>query len=588
MLSKLIRFGKNRDHADEVLYTIANYYYYQKDTAQAIAFLQKSVKKSTANQEQKGKSYLRLGEIEFDREEYVQAAMYYDSAITYLPNTYENYDQIVARKSILSDLAMYAATVHIEDSLQRLGKLSQRDLDKYLADVKAKKEKEEKRKSRFSSEGGSNSFQQTGFIPEDAISNGLWYFYNPETKSKGYNEFIRVWGDRKLEENWRRSNRSGFFDDVNANTNTPIDSSAILGLNGKNKKEDTVAEDTLKIPRSPEEFMASDKKIANALFGTGEIFKNKLNNPPKAKQAFDELVRRFPNSDYDTKAHYYEYLIYVDQNLTGLAQREKDYILTNYPQSDVAEVLRNAGNTAPSTAPTESVQKLYASTYKSFQEGNYDEVIKNRFVAKSKYPAAFELQQFEFLEAVSYGKLKQFDAYKRALSDIITKYNGGEVKQKAQDYLIAYIQFESKLKDSTANVQAPDTTRKIKDSISSEFSVDTSNLWVLVQLKDKYMNVSDIVDKVQEFNKKHFDDMKIKVNPVFIDGYAVLTIKKFEGMTDAFQYYTRLITNASQVFGASVLPKLSYYIVTPSNFKKIKKTADLETYEKFFNENYFK
>lgn len=68
MLAKLIKFGKNKEHADEVLFTIANYYYFQKDTAQAITYLQKSIKKSISNKEQKGKSYLKLGEIFFDIE----------------------------------------------------------------------------------------------------------------------------------------------------------------------------------------------------------------------------------------------------------------------------------------------------------------------------------------------------------------------------------------------------------------------------------------------------------------------------------------------------------------------------------------
>lgn len=198
MLAKLIKMGKNKDHADEVLYTIANYYYYQKDTTNAIAYLQKSVKKSISNNEQKGKSYLRLGEIYYDKEDYEEAAVNYDSAIAYLPNTIENYDKIVSRKGILNELALYARTIQEQDSLQRLGKMSAKDLDKYLADAKAKKEKEDKKNSRFSSDGGDNSFGQTTFVPEDAISNGLWYFYNPEAKSKGFNEFIRIWGERKF------------------------------------------------------------------------------------------------------------------------------------------------------------------------------------------------------------------------------------------------------------------------------------------------------------------------------------------------------------------------------------------------------
>ncbi len=588
MLSKLIKFGKNKDHADEVLYTIANYYYYQKDTIQAIAYLQKSIKKSIVDNEQKGKSFLRLGEIFYDKEFYVQAAVSYDSAIVYLPATIDNYDQIVARKSILGELASYAKTIQEEDSIQRLGKMSPKDLDKYLAEAKAKKDKDDKKNSRFSSDGGDNSFPQTSFTPDNAVSNGLWYFYNPESKSKGYNDFVNVWGNRKLEENWRRSNKTGFSDDLTSVTDTPVDTVKINKGKIKKTAVNTTATDSLKIPKSPEDFMQSDLKIANALFGTGEIFKNKLNNTPKAKQAFDELIRRFPNSDFDAIAHYYEYLSYIDQNLTGLAQKEKDYILQNYPLSEVADVLNNAGKIKTPDATAETAEKLYASTYQLFLNEKYEQVIKNRFIAKTRYPSSSQLPQFEFLEAVSYGKTKQFDAYKRSLSDIILKYNNTEIKKKAQDYLIAYIQFESKLNDSTMQALTTHPALKVKDTITDKFIVDTTDLYVLVQLKDQYIKISDIVSNIQKFNKKHFDDQKIKINPVFIDGFAIIEMKRFDGITDALRYFTALKSNSSLIVGESNLQKVSYYIIAPSNFKLMKKTADLDVYAPFFMNNYLK
>lgn len=592
MLTKLIRFGKNKDHADEVLYTIANYYYFNKDTANTIAYLQKSISKSVVNREQKGKSYLRLGEIYYDKEDYAQAAVYYDSAIVYLPATMEGYDAIVSRKSTLAELAQNTKIIMVEDSLQRLGKMNPKDLDKFLAAVKAKQEKEEKKKSRFSSESADNgSSAPAAFVPEDAISNGLWYFYNPESKSKGYNDFIRLWGDRKLEDNWRRSNKSSFFDDlqaINNNTDTVATATAEKGKE-KGKVVAAAVSDSLTIPKSPEDFIRSDAKIANALFGNGEIFKNKLNNLPKSKQAFDELTRRFPNSEYDAKAHYYQYLIYLDKNLQGLAEKEKQYILQNYPLSDVAEVLKNQGKKPTEDAEGETSARLYASTYQLFLDGDYNQVIKNKFIAKTKYPSSFEIPQFEFLEAVSYGKTKQYDAYKRSLSDIITKYKEGDIRQKAQEYLIAYIQFESHINDTTAApVVKTDTVPLPKDTISEKFIYDTTNIFVLLQLKEKYVNVQAVVAKVNKFNKTKFDNFKIKVNPFFMDGFTLLQMKKFDGILDAKNYYDALQINAPSIVGDNDLNKVDYFIIAPANFRLIKNQIDLDRYSRYYIENYLK
>ena len=587
MLNKLIRFGKNKEHADEVLYTIANYYYFQKDTANAIVNLEKSIKKSINNAQQKGQSFLRLGEIYYDKEQYAQAAIYYDSAIIYLPKTTEHYADIAARKTILNELAGYVRTISEQDSLQRLGKMPPKELEKYLADLAAKKEKEEKKKSQFSSDIGNNGYASTAFVPEDAVSNGLWYFYNPETKSKGYNEFIRTWGERKLEENWRRSTRSGFVEDDFADTDSTTNVDTLKAVKIKKNNTKTVKTDSLKIPKTPEDFIKSDVKIANALFGKGEIFKNKLNNIPKAKQTFDELIHRFPNSEFDAIAHYYEYLIYKDQNLSGLAQKEKEFILTNYPMSEVANVLNNEGKIKTTELAVNTPEILYDSTYQLFLNGNYDQVIKNRFIAKNLYPGAVQLPQFEFLEALSYGKLKKLDLYKTALSDIVLKYKDGSIKQKAQEYLIALIQYESKLNDSTKQAQSINTITQNKDTLTDKFEKDTAaTLFIIVQLKDQYLKVAEVISAIQQFNKKHFNDQKIKVNPFFIEGFAVIQMKKFEGITEALRYYDKIQEHKAAVLGANNADKASIYIISNPNFKLIKKVTDFDLYESFFKLNF--
>jgi tetratricopeptide (TPR) repeat protein len=585
MLAKLIKFGKNKDHADEVLFTIANYYYFQNDTAQAIAYLQKSIKKSISNNEQKGKSYLKLGEIFFDKEEYFQSSYFYDSAIAYLPNTYENYEKIVSRKSTLTELASNFETIHVQDSLQRLGKMSPKELAAYIVDVQAKQEKDAKKKSRFGSDDGGYRGSTSGPIALDAVSNGLWYFYNPDAKARGFNDFRAIWGDRPLEDNWRRRDKGISLDNINTALPTTDNDTATI----KKVKKLTASNDSLlKIPKTPEDFMASDKKIAEALFSSGEIFKNKLNNLPKSKIQFDELTRRFSNSEYDARAHYYQYLIYLDKNLTGLADKEKTYILENYPMSEVAEVLKKRD--APDAASaSETSEKFYASTYQLFQNGNYDDVIKNNSLARIKYPSANEIPQFEFLSAVSFGKKKMYADYKTALMNIISKYPTGDVKEKAQQYLVSFIQFESNLKDTTpAPVIIKDTVPKAAFDSTKDFTVDTTGLTILIELKDPYLKITDIISSIGKFNKKHFSDDKIKVAAVFVEGSPFIQIKRFEGITDANKYSEKIQSVPAEILGAGNEFKADYYTITPANFRKIKKLSDLKTYSRFYFENYNK
>jgi tetratricopeptide (TPR) repeat protein len=371
MLTKLVRFGKNKDEADEVYYEMALYALNNNtDTTKAIEYLKKSVEASTINTTQKGLSYLRLGKIYFDKELYANAKNNYDSTIAFLPKDHTEFPEAELRQSVLEDLASYVKIIQEQDSLQKLGKLSPKELEKYLADLQAAKDKIEKKKSKLSVEENEGGFLTTTDTKTNYSSNGLWYFYNQELKSNGYKQFKSVWGNRPLEPNWRRSTKSIFETEDNAANNTIV-------TEEKTKSKDKVIESKLKIPKTPEDFIASDKLIADALYNVGVIFKNKLKNIPKSKQAFDELIQRFPNSEYDAIAHYYQYLIYLEQNLNGLAEKEKNYILENYPFSDVAQKLNNNSNNN-TTQQIENANSFYASTYQAYLSGDYNKVLDNK------------------------------------------------------------------------------------------------------------------------------------------------------------------------------------------------------------------
>lgn len=581
MLLKLVKYGKNIQRADEVYYNLANYHSLQGDTAQAIKDLQKSIAVSVDNDPQKGLSFLKLGQIRYEHEAYAAAKSDYDSAVAFLPVEHRETPEAKLRQDVLSDLARYMQTIHDQDSIQRLGRMAPAELETYLADLKAAQEKSDKKKNRFSSDDGSGSSSGALVLntPSKNIkysSNGLWYFYNPDIKASGYSSFKSIWGDRPLKENWRRSIKSDFdLQDNSLSDNTEP---------GSVKKDTTAADPTLQIPKTPEDFIASDKRIASALFNAGELFKNRLNNIPKSKQMFDELIRRFPNSENDAIAHYYVYLILKEQNLHGLASKEKQYILDNYPMSDIAVRIRSLDDSLPSDAAgLGSAESLYASTYQLFQNGQYDKVIQNKSQAAIKYPNTPELQQFEFLEALSYGKQRNIPLYKTSLSNIVMKYSGGEVREKAQQYLVALLELEDRKDSSIYKIPEP---VPLKDTLAlPEFVIDTSDFWVVITLDDPYFQLQQLVSSLQSFaNKK--SEKKVKVNPVFLqNNQAVLTFKRFEYQHEAVEFLDKLYDSRDVLFGDKA-DKVNSYIITPSNFKKLQSFDQFPAYEQFYQQNY--
>lgn len=102
------------------------------------------------------------------------------------------------------------------------------------------------------------------------------------------------------------------------------------------------------------------------------------------------------------------------------------------------------------------------------------------------------------------------------------------------------------------------------------------------------MKITDIISNIGRFNKKHFNEDKIKVNAVFVEGQPFIQIKRFEGITDANKYNDKLQSVPTDILGEGNEFKADYYIITPANFRKIKKLNDLKTYSRFFFENYNK
>lgn len=590
MLTKLVRFGKNKDQADEVYYELANYALNNnKDTATAITNLEKSVKASTTNTTQKALSYLLLGKIHFSAENYAAAKNDYDSTIAFLPKEHEEFSDAQLRQSVLSDLAKYRQIIVEQDSLQRLAKMSPKDLEQYLAEIELAKEKELKKKSRISIEdnaGGGSVFEPVGLDNTNFTQKGLWYFYNDELRGKGYTQFKSLWGNRPHEQNWRRSEKSIFDnpDDANLNNNIP----STTNTNTNNTAKDSIRTD-LQIPKTLEALIASDKLIANALFNIGVIFKNKLKNIPKAKQAFDELIRRFPNSENDAIAHYYLYLIYLEQDFKGLAEKEKNYILENYPLSDVAEKLNKKPITkTDSIKPlTSDIQVLYDSTYNAYLRDDSSKVIFNKKLAYQLKAPDKEMAQFDFLEAMIYGKHKDFKKYKYALSDIIYKYPNTEIKQKAQEYLLALISYENSLKDTTQILK--DTVAKKIDTVQlqeEQFEMDTTDFMVIIRLNDPYFKLQKLVTDLQQYSESKITEQKVKVNPVFFPNQEnLITLRRFEELATASKLLLNLNIDKQNLFNDKA-QFVTFYIISTKNFKFIKSFADLDAYEKFFTKKY--
>ena len=216
-LLQMTRDVKNKEYLDVIYYTLGEIHEKEKNTELAFVNYKLSVKNSTQNPKQKALSFLKLGELSFEAADYTASGGYYDSTMMTLPKDYKDYDAISKRKTTLETLIGYIKTIQKEDSLQKIAGMSEANRDKFIAKLIKKIEEQEER-VKEEQENALNQNQNPNYNP-NTPNNGIaptldnngkaaWYFYNPTTLSFGLNDFIKKWGNRKLEDNWRRSQKA--------------------------------------------------------------------------------------------------------------------------------------------------------------------------------------------------------------------------------------------------------------------------------------------------------------------------------------------------------------------------------------------
>ncbi|MBS1525388.1 MAG: gliding motility protein, partial [Bacteroidetes bacterium] len=216
-LKMLLKNENNKDFADQVYFQIGELYYAGKDVDNAIKNYRLSVRASRKNQNQKGLSYLRLADIFFkDKANYVSAKKYYDSTLLNLSPTFPGYQMIQKKSNNLQLLADRFGIIAREDTLQMLAKLDDKaraaKIDALVnADILQQQQ---------SAGQPDNSVSSPSAGGPSAGGNSTFYFYNSNAVSTGYDDFKRRWGNRKLEDNWRRSNRASSDITNNASQNT--------------------------------------------------------------------------------------------------------------------------------------------------------------------------------------------------------------------------------------------------------------------------------------------------------------------------------------------------------------------------------
>lgn len=577
---KLLKDKKNKEFKDKIYYEWGVFEFKQNKIAEAIEKYNQSVREGN-NKKIDGEAYLRLGEIYYDTlKDYELSQAYYDSAINSLPNDYENYEQIKARQQILNEFVQQLKTIQWQDSLLHLARLDSADLMAMVDSVvteRLKQEEELKKKTRnrisIATNDNSNLFDSDdgGSQNEDAT----WYFGNPTTMGIGQAEFVRVWGNIALADDWRRSQR----EQARANVAQSSDGGSLEAGNQSTEQGEAGAEEAdpvaiefskldQEIPRTEEAKQAALTKIEDAYFKLGGIYHFKLLESNNAVSTYQTLLRRFPETAYEPEVLYTLYIILKETDSLKAA----DYasmLLQKHPKSTFAKILINPDYLQESNLAAEKQKSLYKKAYAFFEEEEYDSALATISDGYALGETDF-IPNLKLLEILITGKTEDISQYQYELDEFSKNYPNTETATYAL-----------KLLESSRKLQTEIEKRR---GIQFIPAFNEPHYFVIIY---RQRGKDEVLSSVlEQFNKKHFGNLRLHTsNLVFSEDYFITFVTELQSPAKAYEYYKVFNQNVSDIRELRNL-KFDNFVITKDNFDIFYRTKGLDEYIRFFEKNY--
>ncbi len=321
VLLKMAKDGRNKEFLDQIYYALAKVALKDENDTLGISYLRKSVSVSRSDNYQKATSAITLADLFFDEGDYALSQAYYDTAAAVLPKDFPDYDAIKGKASVLSELVVQVQTIDEQDSLQRLAALDTTTLyamiDGIIEKYKLEKERAAAEAEDLAEEGVQFVNMGGGPSSNPSLGGGKWYFYNPAALSYGYSEFIKKWGSRKLEDNWRLTDKRMVMQDYDRGAQAENDTASVADTALAKGAASTDPENRnyylVNIPRTESQLQASTEKIIEAYNKLGYLYLEELKDTVNATETYYKFLEKYPENKYRLQSWYALYKIYNEK-----------------------------------------------------------------------------------------------------------------------------------------------------------------------------------------------------------------------------------------------------------------------------------
>lgn len=492
----------------------------RKNKQGAIDFYIKSNAENATDQQMRSQNHVNIAELAFETQQFTLAKKHYDSIDL---NSLKDPGDIVQKKAVVSLLSENLNTISLEDSLQKIAAMSEKERGLFLEDLLKKKKKEKGipvlQEDTKGSEGKKNLLldeQQNGTLFPTTQKKGEWYFNNPSLISQGKIAFKNKWGTRPNVDNWRRSSV------INAN---------LRANNQKNLLEtSSETQDTTMTELSMEGLMANlplteallklskDRKF-NAYRKLAILYNEKLGDCASSVLWNEKLISEVPDHPELEKILYELTFCYGETKNESKASFYKNQLLSKFPSGQSAMIIKDPASFA--RAELEEKQRstqAYQKIYDLFLSGQFNKALEEKKKADAVFGENRWSAQLLYIESIYYVRTAQDSLAVATLNKIPQLYPESPMAERAGQLADVV----NRRKEIEAELSGMEVTRVKEDTLEM---IDDSRIKETVGVATRKDTVARTTLKPAPIPFAKSDSLKIRVQPAEVkgDGYVLNT-----------------------------------------------------------------
>jgi len=574
-LRRMLRDSKNTDYLDQIYFALGELEMRRGNSDEALKLWSQAAASSTVNSRQKARSYLALGEHFYARPDYMTAWNYYDSASYLIDRQFPGYDRISRRTTDLGEYAEFHSVVVTEDSLRRVASMTQAERTALIAGIMRTAEEEQR---KAASGDGSDRYNMGQYYENEQRYRGVitaeggWYFYNQSALTFGRTEFRRRWGERRLEDNWRRANkaRAAFSNSTAAEEGQENGTGDTATVAPALTQEYYIRN----LPLTDSLMRLSVSRSATALLGEGKILASRLGDTLAAAESLEQASRTGNDDRIKAEALYELYRLLRNSD-PARAERRRSELLASYPDTEYALILSDPDYVRRQQEQAAMAARKYEEAWGAFSAEQYAQARAISSETVRLYPEHELVPKFMLLDAMATGAMEGEMAYKEKLDSLVARYPATDEGRRAAE-ITDFLR-----REMPAVKEAEDI--RIAEEL---YHFDRQQPhWVMIIAGNARANMNQMVFDVINYNLDTYPEMNLSTEGTAVDrGYILITTGPFSDAAGAETWITAFdpATQIREADSATV----SVWQISRDNLEKFREDKDLDRYLIFYRKEY--